>query len=83
MADVSLPAERNGAVPWHTAYLTDSDEEDLDPLPLMAEEDATAGPLIAPYLATERSVVVKVAAQLLYAAQLVRSSVLFTKRNFS
>ena len=83
MADVSFLAERNGAVPWHTAYQTDSDEEDVDPLPLMAEEDATAGPLIAPYLATERSVVVKVAAQLLYAAQLVGSSVLFSKRSFS
>ncbi len=50
------------AVDWRAVYSASSDDSDTDPLPLMAHQDATAGPLIAPYLATEPSIVVKVRA---------------------
>ena len=47
---------------WRAVYSASADDSDTDPLPLMAHQDATAGPLIAPYLATEPSIVVKVRA---------------------
>ncbi len=47
---------------WRVVYSASTDDSDTDPLPLMAHQGATAGPLIAPYLATEPSIVVKVRA---------------------
>ena len=58
----TVPAERDGALDWQSLYAVERDDERADPLPLMAQQDVSVGPCIAPYLATESSVVVQVAA---------------------
>lgn len=55
-------AERAGALDWQNMYAEERGDEEANPLPLMAERDVSTGPCIAPYLATESSVVVQVAA---------------------
>lgn len=57
-----MPAERSGALDWQSLYAQELEDEQTDPLPLMAQQDVSVGPCIAPYLATDRSVVVQVAA---------------------
>ncbi len=60
--DESQPAASAGALYWQNMYAERCGDEEADPLPLMAEQDVRTGPCIAPYLATESSVVVQVAA---------------------
>ena len=58
----SVLAERIGALDWQGLYAMEREDEQADPLPLMAQQDISVGPCIAPYLATDSSVVVQVAA---------------------
>ena len=58
----SVLAERIGALDWQGLYAMEREDEQADPLPLMAQQDVSVGPCIAPYLATDSSVVVQVAA---------------------
>ena len=55
-------AQHTGALRWQSLYAMEREEEQADPLPLMAQQDVSVGPCIAPYLATDSSVVVQVAA---------------------
>ena len=58
----SVQAEYTGALDWQSLYAMEREDEQADPMPLMAQQDVSVGPCIAPYLATDSLVVVQVAA---------------------